>query len=407
MQRSTDRILTTHVGSLARTRPVIEGMLARAAGEGFDEAGLGQAVADGVREVVQKQLETGIDIPSDGEYGKAGFNNYIEDCIAGLEPRELEPGETSRYDGPERRKFPDFFRQYDSFYRKIWMLPGISLNELDRRPRPSGRFRVTGPVGYKGHAFIQTQVRNLKAALSSRPDIEAFMPATTPVRHSDLGYLDFYASEAEYLYAMADALHEEYKAITDAGFVLQVDFAALHGYIYSVAEDPATATKAKVDAKNELWVDVVNHALQGIPEDRVRYHHCWGSMNDPHTTDVPLREIAGLMLKIKAQAYSIEAANPRHEHEWMVWKDVKLPDGKILIPGVISHQTNVVEHPELVAWRIENFASVVGKENLIAGVDCGFSQFWDSIRVHPTVQWAKLRSLVEGAELASEKLWQN
>jgi 5-methyltetrahydropteroyltriglutamate--homocysteine methyltransferase len=199
-------------------------------------------------------------------------------------------------------------------------------------------------------------------------------------------------------------MHEEYQAIVDSGCVLQLDFAALNpqGLV-----DRSRATDDEVRKARDLAIDVVNHALRGIPEEHVRYHHCWGGNNRPHTTDSSLSDIVGQLLRINAGAYGVEAANPRHEHEWMVWKDVKLPDGKLLIPGVISPSTSVVEHPELVAWRIENFASVVGKENVIAGVDCGFSQYWDQIRVHPSVQWAKLQALAEGAALASKKLWGN
>jgi len=213
---------------------------------------------------------------------------------------------------------------------------------------------------------------------------------TPAVRKGDKDVERFYPDNSTYLYALADAMHAEYKAITDAGFILQLDRAAL---------SPMGGIEGR------LGVEVLNHALRDIPEEQVRYHHCWGSNNRPRTTDTPLAEVLPQMLAIKAQAYGVEAANPRHEHEWMVWRDAKLPDGKILIPGLISQSTNVVEHPELVAWRIKNFASVVGKENLIVGVDCGFSQYWDQIRVHPTVQWAKLEALVDGARLASQELW--
>jgi 5-methyltetrahydropteroyltriglutamate--homocysteine methyltransferase len=217
--------------------------------------------------------------------------------------------------------------------------------------------------------------------------------------------LQFYASTEAYLYAAADALHAEYQAITEAGLIVQLDLAALS---FDQRLSPTMRQQLSDEERQrvvEQGVEVINHALQGIPEEQVRYHHCWGSGNSPHTQDPPLRGFIHTMLKIHAQAYSIEGANPRHEHEWMLWKDVKLPEGKILIPGIISHQTNVVEHPDLVAWRIKNYASVVGKENVIAGTDCGFSQFWDSIRVHPTVQWAKLQALADGAAFASTELW--
>src|SRR5438034_3794159 len=226
---------------------------------------------------------------------------------------------------------------------------------------------------------------------------DACLPADLPTRRRiDQDIDKFYPSREAYLYAVADALREEYRAIADAGLIVQLDLAAL-------AAGSGSRQFAPNDADEN--VEIINHALQGIPEERVRYHHCWGSMNTPHTQDAPLSTFVHHMLRIHAQAYSVEAGNPRHEHEWMLWKDVKLPDGKILIPGLISHQTNVVEHPELVAWRIKNFASVVGKENVIAGTDCGFSQFWDSIRVHPSVQWAKLKALADGAALASAELW--
>jgi 5-methyltetrahydropteroyltriglutamate--homocysteine methyltransferase len=236
--------------------------------------------------------------------------------------------------------------------------------------------------------------------------VEAFVPADLPTtRMGDENILDFYPTIEAYLYAVADALHEEYRAIADAGMIVQLDLAALTlARRWTLTERQGMSEEERQRAV-DVGVEIINHALRGIPEEMVRYHHCWGSGNQPHTHDPSLRSFVHTMLRIKAQAYSVEAGNPRHAHEWMVWQDVKLPEGKILIPGLISHQTNVVEHPELVAWRIKNFASCVGKENVIAGTDCGFSQFWDSIRVHPTVQWAKLRALAEGAALASKELW--
>ena len=246
---------------------------------------------------------------------------------------------------------------------------------------------VNGPITYQGQADVQRDLDNFNAALDGLQFEEAFVPSATPSRNdADPGRV--YASEQAYLYALAEAMHEEYQAIVDAGFVVQLDL-GLPARNQVLPGKPAP-TWDELRRASEMQVEAYNHALQGIPQDRVRYHLCWGSMNTPHTTDVPLKDIVDLILKINAQAYSIEAANPRHEHEWMVWKDVKLPDGKILIPGIISHSTNVVEHPELVAWRIKNYASVVGKENVIAGTDCGFAQGWNMIRVHPEVQWAKL-----------------
>jgi 5-methyltetrahydropteroyltriglutamate--homocysteine methyltransferase len=264
---------------------------------------------------------------------------------------------------------------------------------------------LVAPVKYVGHAAVGVDIDNLKLALEGHTVADAFLTAATPVsRRSDRNVLEFYPSEQAYLYALADAMRVEYKAITDAGFILQLDYAVLNPQEH-VLKGKLDATDDDRLAAMELGVEVVNHALQGISEERVRYHHCWGSSNRPHIEDVPLKQFVSTMLKLKTQAYGVEAANPRHEHEWMVWQDVKLPDGKILIPGLVSQSTNVVEHPELIAWRIKNFASVVGRENLIVGTDCGFSQEWHRIRVHPTVQWAKLQALVDGAALASQELW--
>jgi 5-methyltetrahydropteroyltriglutamate--homocysteine methyltransferase len=257
-------------------------------------------------------------------------------------------------------------------------------------------------VSYAGSAAVQQDIANFKAAMEGLQFEEAFIPAATP-SPTEADWSGQYSSEQAFLYALADALHEEYKAIVDAGFLLQLDLGLpARNQVLPGNPHPSWEELRRV---SEMQVDAYNHALQGIPQDRVRYHLCWGSMNTPHTSDIPLKDIVDLILKINAQAYSIEAANPRHEHEWMVWKDVKLPEGKILIPGIISHQTNVVEHPELVAWRIKNYASVVGRENVIAGTDCGFSQGWNMIRVHPEVQWAKLKALAEGAALASKELF--
>ncbi len=410
MKRSTDRILTTHVGSLVRPRPIIEGMRARALGASHDSVALQSAIDQGVADVVRHQLDIGIDIPNDGEYARQGYTSYINERLSGLEPRELEADENvwrGMGVSAERQQFADFFRQYDQHYRYLWMLPEVSLAELDNAPGNAARFRVSGPIGYRTEA-VQHDIATLKSALASvdLPAADAFITAVTPVgRKSDRGFLDVYSSDAAYLYALADALREEYAAITEAGFIVQLDYAALNPGTQLLLVDNPNPSDEDFARAREVGVEIVNHALRGIPEDRVRYHHCWGSMNSPHTFDTPLRDLAPLLLKINAQAYAIEAANPRHEHEWMVWKDLTLPEGKILIPGMVSHQTNVVEHPELIAWRLQNFASVVGKENLIAGTDCGFSQFWDSIRVHPSVQWAKLQALVEGARLASQALW--
>jgi 5-methyltetrahydropteroyltriglutamate--homocysteine methyltransferase len=403
MHRSTDRILITHSGSLIRTPAIIEGMKARTIGRPYDEARLAADVRAGVRDVVHKQVEVGVDIVNDGEFGRRGFTSYIHERLNGLEPREPAPEDFKLGPGGERAVFPEFSEQYDRHFRYIWMYPQISMDEVADAPAIVERFRVTGPISYKGQAYVQQDIQTLKEATQGLEVADVFVTAVTPTsRNSDSDIDKVYSTREAYLYDVADAMHAEYKAITDAGFILQCDFAALNPH---ALVERTSAGKDDARRARELAVEILNHALRDIPEDRVRYHHCWGSNNRPHTTDTPLAEVLPQMLKIKAQAYGFEAANPRHEHEWMVWKDVKLPDGKILIPGLISQSTNVVEHPELVAWRIKNFASVVGKQNVIAGVDCGFSQYWDQIRVHPTVQWAKLQALADGARLASQELW--
>jgi len=401
MQRSTERILTTHVGSLVRPLDVMEAILSKVAGRPLDEAEFERRAREGVADVVRKQAEVGIDIPSDGEFSKETFHSYVIERLAGLEQ------EDARTSGMQYAKleaeFPGFMKQYNGMFRTMWMPPELPRDLIEAAlAAPGPRGRVTGPIRYAGQKQVQRDIATFQNAVSQHNFVEAFMPSATPSRE-DANPEGVYKNEEEYLFALADAMREEYLAIVEAGFIVQLDLGlparnqVLRGNPNPTAEDLRRASAIQVEA--------YNHALRGIPEDRVRYHLCWGSMNTPHTTDVPLREIIDIILQINAQAYSIEAANPRHEHEWMIWRDVKLPEGKILIPGVISHSTNVVEHPELVAWRIRNYASVVGRENVIAGTDCGFSQGWNTIRVHPEVQWAKLSALVQGAELASRQLW--
>jgi 5-methyltetrahydropteroyltriglutamate--homocysteine methyltransferase len=406
MKRSTDRILTTHVGSLCRPPDVLEGILKKVSGQPRDEAAFDEQVRKGVQENIRMQAEVGIDIPSDGEVGRPSFAGYITERLGGLATTTEAPkdaGNPMNYP-ILNEEFPGFMVQYNAMYRTIWMPRSIPRELVDaaiERTRAE-RVIVTDKISYQGQADIKRDLDVYKDALQGFQFEEAFVPAATPSR-SDEDPEHVYPSEQAYLYDVADAMREEYKAIVDAGFVVQLDLGLPARN--QVLPGKPRPTWEELRRASEMQVEAYNHALQGIPEDRVRYHLCWGSMNTPHTSDIPLKEIVDLILKINAQAYSIEAANPRHEHEWMVWQDVKLPEGKILIPGIVSHQTNVVEHPELVAWRIKNYASVVGKENVIASTDCGFSQGWSMIRVHPEVQWAKLRSLAEGAALASKDLW--
>jgi 5-methyltetrahydropteroyltriglutamate--homocysteine methyltransferase len=409
MQRSTDRILTTHVGSLVRPMSIRDIMAARDYGHPYDPAAFDRTLTEEVANVVRQQAEVGIDIVSDGEYGKAGWIRYVAERLGGFVHREARPGD---HDATPNRlisevaKFPEFYAAYHAVQYYDWLPPGESKTPLKpaadaAREKPLV-WECIGPISYKGQDVLKRDIANFKAALAAVKVAGGFMPVAAPMSARGLWLNAYYKNDEEIVVALADALREEYQAIIDAGFILQLDDAFLaHEYDRLLGE----MSPPEVHKYVEHCVDLTNHALRGIPEDRVRYHVCWGSWNAPHTQDVPLKTLVDLILKIRAQAYSLEAANPRHEHEWMVWKDVKLPEGKILIPGVITHSTNVVEHPELVAWRLKNFASVVGRENVIAGSDCGFSQSYSIVRCHASVQWAKLQSLVEGARMASKELW--
>jgi 5-methyltetrahydropteroyltriglutamate--homocysteine methyltransferase len=400
MKRSTDRILTTHVGSLVRTPEIIDVMQRVEKGEPYDADRFAKDLKAGVKEVVRHQADVGIDIPSDGEYGKRGWIQYVTERLGGLELFTLEPEEflaaSASVVYQDRERYPGFWRVYDRYETVMW-LPGAE----EELPEPTlfRLWKAIEPVSYVGQKVLQQDIDNFRSAIDGLPLEEAFMPVVAPCSVEYFNPDGYYKTTEDLLFALADALSVEYRAIVDAGFVLQVDDAIL-----PMRYNPGGTVEDYLKWA-EVRIEALNHALEGIPEDRVRYHMCWGSQNAPHTWDLPLEKIARLLLKIKAQAFSLEAANPRHEHEFLVWEDVKLPEGKILIPGVVSHCTNVVEHPELIALRISNFARLVGRENVIAGTDCGFSQFWNLIRVHPEVQWAKLEALVEGARIATRHLW--
>lgn len=398
-----ERILTTHVGSLVRPVALLEMVIDGVAGAPVDQAAFDALVTSSIKDVVAKQAEVGIDIPSDGEFSKPDFHNYVERRLGGIESQPVTASSRGFYYPQLAEEFPGFMKQYGGMYRTMWLPPEIPGAKVQAAlDAPSRRSVVERPITYEGQAELEKDLDNFAAALAGHDFADAFVPSATPSR-SDAFSGDVYKSEEEYLYALADAMHVEYKAIVDAGYMVQLDLGlparnqVLPGNPNPSLEDLRRAS--------EMQVEAYNHALRGIPPERVRYHMCWGSMNTPHTTDVPLTEVVDLILKINAKYYAIEGANPRHEHEWMVWKDVKLPEDKVLIPGMVSHQTNVVEHPELVSWRIQNYASVVGRERVIAGTDCGFSQGWSMMRVHEEVQWAKLRALAEGAALASKALW--
>jgi 5-methyltetrahydropteroyltriglutamate--homocysteine methyltransferase len=385
MKRSTERILTTHVGSLARPKDLLEMTRAKLSGEPYDAEAFAERIREAIKEYVAKQVECGIDIVNDGEQSKDSFYAYARDRLTGLETAAPEPG-TSRSGSREIMAFPEFYRDY-------YFIP-----RSKGRVGPDLSISCTGPVSYVGQAAVQTDIANLRDALQGLRYEEAFIPATAP---RAVGRNKYYPSDEAYFEAVGEAMREEYRAIVDAGFLLQIDDPWLT-QIYEGSD----GDRAEQRRRAELYVEALNHALRGIPEDRVRFHTCYGINEGPRVHDVPLSEIVDLLLRINAQAYSFETANARHEHEWRVFRDVKLPDGKLLIPGVITHTSNIVEHPEVIADRIERFAGVVGRENVIAGADCGFSsQASFTPDVHPTVVWAKFKALSEGAELATKRLW--
>jgi 5-methyltetrahydropteroyltriglutamate--homocysteine methyltransferase len=400
MRTSTDRILTTHAGSLIRPYDIVKKIRAQVHGEAWDEASFEAAVRGGVRDVVRKQVEMGIDVPSDGEFGKLGWNNYVGERFGGLKASKTVYAGRLRSVSRDRTQFSDFYNTYTRFETIMW-LP----EELRAAPteETSGLvWEIEGPITYTGQAAIERDIANFKAAMQAAGVDEGFLPVVAP-GSAEPGLVDhYYASADKRLEDLTKALRQEYLAVIDAGLLLQVDDAFLPALYDRMQNDMSMEEYLRFA---EARIDALNTALEGIPEDRVRYHICWGSWNGPHVTDVPLKDIVQLVLKVKAQGISFEAANPRHEHEFKLWEDVKLPAGKVLIPGVVTHSTNVVEHPELVAMRIGNFARLVGRENVIAGTDCGFAQHWNMIRTHESVQWAKLGSLVEGAALASKALW--
>jgi 5-methyltetrahydropteroyltriglutamate--homocysteine methyltransferase len=403
MKRSIGRILTTHAGSLVRPPEIVEAMIRDHLREPVDKERRKSDLANAVRDVVKKQAEVGIDIIDDGEFGKSSWVAYVSERLEGLTPmtftREMLAAPSPVF--PEQDRFGGFYRTYSKYESTMWLPDTPSKARYDGNQMTEyAKVVCTGPLRYKPEA-LQHDIANFKAALKELDIEEAFMPVVAPASIEIIPNRH-YKTREEYLLACADALSTEYKMIADAGFLLQVDDAILpmQRFMSFAGKDVA-----EFRGWAQLRIDALNHALNGIPEDRVRYHICFGSQNVPHTSDAPLAEVLDLVLQVGAQAYSIEASNPRHEHEWQIWSETKLPDGKILIPGVVNHATNIVEHPELIALRLRNFAGLVGRENVIAGTDCGFSQSWNSARVHPEVQWAKLEALVEGARIASRQLW--
>jgi len=392
MVRRTDRIYATHVGSLVRPPRLVPFLEAMQAGQAYDKEAFGQSLTESVAEVVRLQAEAGIDIVSDGEYGKSiNWAYYIHNRLTGITKRPMTAAEAKDplampLGGRDREAFPEFYAEYD----------GRVLRNASAPVRPV----VSGPITYCGQAELQRDIGNLKAGLAKTNVTGGFLPVVAPASALPNAKIEHYKDEESFLFALADALSVEYRAIVDAGLDLQIDD-AFFPYMYERLVPPMTLAQYRQWA--ELRIAALNRALEGLPPDRTRYHICWGSWNGPHIFDVPMKDIIDIVLKVKVGAYSFEAANPRHEHEWKVWKSVKLEPGQMLIPGVISHATNVVEHPELVAERLTRFADIVGRENVMAGTDCGFCQSPLAGRVHRTIMWAKLKSLAEGAAIASRQ----
>ena len=389
------RIFTTHVGSLIRPTELTAFLLKQQNGEAIDTAAYEACLRASVAEVVREQAEIGIDIISDGEFGKnISWSRYVLERLSGFTERQGGGvGSIRATAGKDRRDFAEFYAEYEAAYGFVGM--GRSFAR-------TGLWSVTGPISYTGHAAIARDIDDFKKALAGAKVEGAFLPVVAPASVAPERSEEYYKNSDESLIAIARALRDEYKAIIDAGLTLQIDDAFLATF-YDVMVPPHTFAEYKAWAS--FRVDATNEAIKGLPPERVRYHVCWGSWNGPHTNDVALKDIVDLILRINAGAYSLEMANPRHEHEWRVWEHVKLPDGKVLLPGVVTHSTNIVEHPELVAERIVRLAKLVGRERVIASTDCGFAQGPFTRRVHPSIQWAKLKSLVEGARLASKALW--
>jgi 5-methyltetrahydropteroyltriglutamate--homocysteine methyltransferase len=386
MKLSTDRILTTHVGSLPRPDDLFDLMLDRMDGKPVDDKAYAERVREAVDASVRQQVGAGLDVVSDGEMGKPSFITYAAQRLDGLEKRDGDrpsPFANTR----ETRDFPEYYQS--------------TVAEQVSARRRRARMVCAGPIKYKGHAQLKADLDNLKTALQGVKATEAFVPAIAPSNVETTTPNEYYPTEEAYVFAIAEAMREEYKAIVDAGFLLQIDDPFLVTY-YIMRPELSIAECRKW---GQMRVEALNTALAGIPADKVRFHTCYSINMGPRVHDMQLKDIIDIILKVRAGGYSFEASNPRHEHEWEEWKRAKTPDDKVLIPGVITQSTVLVEHPELVAQRIARFADVVGRERVIAGADCGFASFAGSNEVHPSIVWAKFKSLVEGSRLASERLW--
>ena len=380
---SASRILTTHCGSLPRPHDLLDLMKAKLGKQPYDAPAYEKRVSRAVSDAVRRQAECGIDIVCDGEQSKPGFFLYVRERLAGFEPR---PGMKLPFFDAEVAAFPEYYKEY--FGRAM----------LGGSVAPIVPMVCTGPVKYQGEAALRRDIENLESALQGVKTEGVFMPAVAP---SGAGVNEHYRTEEEYFHAVADAMHHEYRAIVDAGFLVQID----DPFLSDLHCDPALDAAQK-RRKAGIYVEALNHALRGLPAERIRFHTCYGINEGPRIHDASLKDVAGHMLRVNAGYYSFEAANARHEHEYHLWETVKLPEGRKLIPGVVTHASNIVEHPELIAERLERFARLVGRDNVLAGTDCGFSsQATYTPEVHPTVVWAKFQAMAQGARLATKRLW--
>jgi 5-methyltetrahydropteroyltriglutamate--homocysteine methyltransferase len=385
LQQNTDRIQTTHIGSLPRPHNVLDLLKAKLNGKPYDQAALDKAITEAVRDSVRKQVDCGIDIVTDGEVSKPGFFTYIQERLTGFEPR---PGQKLLLFQKEVAAFPDYYAQYF----KEAMMGGtiVAITPVV----------CTGPVKYKGEQAVQKDIANVKAAAKAAgvSDAHVFLPATAP---AGVGINEYYKSEEEYFHALAAELAKEYKAIVDAGILVQID----DPFLSDIFVEPGL-TPAQMKRRAEIYVEATNAALKGIPPEKVRFHTCYGVNEGPRIYEAALADVIPYVFKISAGSYSFEAANPRHEHEYHLFERVKVPEGAVLCPGVITHASNIVEHPELIAERLLRYAKLVGRENVMAGADCGFSsQALYKTEVHHTVVWEKFKAMREGADIASKRLW--
>src|SRR5262245_43039593 len=385
IQQNTDRIQTTHIGSLPRPHNVLDLLKAKLNGKPYDQAALDAAISEAARDSVRKQVDCGIDIVTDGELSKPGFFTYIQERLEGFEPR---PGQKLLLFQKEVAAFPDYYAQYF----KEAMMGGTIVSIV--------AVVCTGPGKYKGERAVARDIANVKAAAkaASVPDHHVFLPATAP---AGVGINEYYKSEEEYFHALAGELAKEYRAIVDAGILIQVD----DPFLSDIFVEPRL-DRAQMRRRAEIYVEATNAALKGIPAEKVRFHTCYGINEGPRIHEAALADVIEFILKINAGSYSFEAANPRHEHEYHLFERIKVPEGKVLCPGVVTHASNIVEHPELIAERLLRYAKLVGRENVMAGADCGFSsQALYKTEVHPTVVWEKFKAMRQGADIATKQLW--